>query len=157
MTLIIKSQNTNDFDARWFDYDDEISFKIASIDKDEYRIGIERARRIIDRKENRLDLHNLNIDAQDRSEQDIQSELMGRYLIQDWKGPIQNEDGVVVAYSPEYAAALLRSAPKLTSWVISKAIEVALDVAEEQKEIVGKSSSASSGKKTGVSKPKSES
>lgn len=157
MTLIIKSQNTNDFDARWFDYDDEVSFKIASIDKDEYRIGIERARRIIDRKENRLDLHNLNIDAQDRSEQDIQSELMGRYLIQDWKGPIQNEDGVVVAYSPEQAVALLRSAPSLISWVMSKTVEVALDVAEEQKEIVGKSSSASSGKKPGVPKQKKES
>lgn len=81
MALIIKSQNTNDFDVRWFDYDDEVSFKIASVDKDEYRIGIERARRIINRKENRLDLHDLSVDAQDRSEQDIQSELMGRYFI----------------------------------------------------------------------------
>ena len=154
MALIIKSQNTNDFDARWFDYDDEISFKIASIDKDEYRIGIERARRIIDRKENRLDLHNLSIDAQDRSEQDIQAELMGRYIIQGWEGPIQNDKGQVVAYSPEQATALLRSAPGLISWVIGKALEVALDAAEEQKEVVGKSSRDSSGKGTGVDKQK---
>lgn len=156
MALKVKSQNT-DFDARWFDYEGGISFKIGSIDKDEYRIGIERARRIIDRKESSLDLHNLKIDSNDRSEQDLQAELMGRYIILDWKGDIQDEEGNQLAYSPEAASNLLRSVPSLISWVAFKAVEVALDIAEEQKEIVGKSSSASSGKKTGVPKPKSES
>lgn len=157
MALRIKSQAANDFEARWFDYQDGISFKIASIDKDEYRIGIERARRLVDRKENRLDLHNLSIDSNDRTELDVQSELLGRYIIQDWKGDIQNDKGEAVAYSPEQAEALLRSVPGLTSWVVSKAIEVTLDLAEEKKEIVGKSLSASSGKGRGASKPKSDS
>lgn len=157
MALMIKAQAANDFDARWFEYQDGISFKVASIDKDEYRIGIERARRLIDRKENRLDLHNLSIDSNDRTEIDVQSELLGRYIIQDWKGDIQNDKGEVVAYSPEQAEALLRSVPSLTSWVITKAIEVTLDLTEEKKEIVGKSLSASSGKGRGAPKPKSDS
>lgn len=156
MALKIKSQN-NDFGARWFDYEGDVSFKICGVDKDEYRIGIERARRLTDRKESRLDLHNLSIDAQDRAEQDIQIELIGRYLIRDWRGSIENEDGEAVLYSPEQAIALLRSVPSLWIWVISKAIEVKADVDLEQEEIVGKPSPASSGSETGESKPQSES
>ena len=157
MALRIKSQAANDFEARWFDYQDGISFKIASIDKDEYRIGIERARRLIDRKESRLDLHNLSIDANDRSEMSIQAELMGRYIVQDWKGEILNDEGLAVGYTPENATALLLSNPSLVSWVLFKAIEVAMDVAKEQEDIVGKPLSASNGSGSGANKLKSES
>lgn len=156
MALKIKTF-TDDFDARWFDYQDGIALKIASIDKDEYRIGVERARRIIERKEVRLDLYNLDIDAQDRSERDIQAELLGRFIIVDWKGDIEDESGNKVAYSPEAAVSLLRSVPGLVPWVIARAFEVSVDLAEEQKEIVGKSSSVSSGKGSGANKLKSES
>lgn len=154
MALRIKSQAANDFEARWFDYQDGISFKIASIDKDEYRIGIERARRLVERKESHLDLHNLSIDANDRSEMSIQAELMGRYIVQDWKGEILNDEGLAVGYTPENATALLQSNPNLVSWIMFKAVEVAMDSAQEQQEVVGKSSSASSGKGTGAAKPK---
>lgn len=154
MALRIKSQAANDFEARWFDYQDGISFKIASIDKDEYRIGIERARRLVERKESRLDLHNLSIDANDRSEMSIQAELMGRYIVQDWKGEILNDEGLAVGYTPDNATALLLSNPSLVSWVLFKAIEVAMNVAKEQEDIVGKPLSASNGSGSGANKLK---
>lgn len=155
MALRIKTQISDGFDERWFEYQDGISFKIAPIDNENYQIGLERARRLIDRKESHLDLHKLEVDAGDRSEIGIQSELAGRYLIKDWKGEILDSEGNQVPYTPDNAQALLLSEPSLISWVILRAAEVAADLAKEQEDIVGKSSSDSSGKGNGAVKPKS--
>ena len=155
MALRIKTQISDGFDERWFEYQDGISFKIAPIDNENYQIGLERARRLIDRKESRLDLHKLEVDSSDRSEIGIQSELAGRYLIKDWKGEILDSEGNQVPYTPDNAQALLFSEPSLISWVILRAAEVAADLAKEQEDIVGKSSSVSSGKGNGAVKPKS--
>lgn len=157
MALRIKTQISDGFDERWFEYQDGISFKIAPINNENYQIGLERARRLIDRKESRLDLHKLEVDSSDRSEIGIQSELAGRYLIKDWKGEIFDNEGNQVPYTPDNAQALLLSEPSLISWVILRAAEVAADLAKEQEDIVGKPLSASNGSGSGANKLKSES
>ena len=157
MSLIIKAKTSAEHEARWFEYQDGISFKVAPIDRSEYRIGLERARRIIERKESGLGLDSLGADSTDRTELDIQTELMGRYLIVDWKGSIRNEAGEAVRHSTEAAIALLKSEPKLVSWVSFKSVEVAVGAQQEAEEIVGKPSPDSDGNASGQGKGKSES
>lgn len=154
MVLKIRSTPKMGFDERWCEYKGGIKFKVASIARDQYQIGLGRARRILERKESGLDLYSLGVDAQDRTENDIQAELLGHFIIQDWEGDIQDSKGNQINYSPEMAAELLRSEPSLISWVLMQAVEIKLDLDKEQEDIVGKSSSATSGKKTGQAKVK---
>lgn len=140
---------------RWVDFEDEISFKLAGIDNEHYQIALERARRLIAREDAGQSLQNLTATAGDRREHDIQCDLLGRYIIRDWKGDILGEDDRPVAYSPESAAKLLCANVDLFAWVVTHATKVAVDQSKELAETVGKSLSASAGSATGKAKARS--
>ena len=155
MALRISQADPAAIGERWVDFDKEISFKIAGIDTEAYQIALERARRLIAREDAGQTLANLTAGKSDRREHDIQCDLLGRYIVLDWKGPIEGDDGKVVAHSPELAAKLLRANVAVFAWVITEATKVAIDSKQEVAETVGKRSSGSAGNGNGRAKAKS--
>ncbi len=141
---------------RWVDFDEQISFKLASLGDDKYRISLERARRLIAREDAKQELSSVSVTAADRNEQDIQCDLVGRYIIKDWRGPIEDAQGNPIEYSPQAASDLLRCNAGVLVWVIQQAAQIAADYAMEVQETVGKPSPASSGSRNGKARAKSK-
>ena len=157
MALRINRKESAATHERWEDYDEDVSFKLAGLDTDAYQIALERARRLIAREDAGQRLTAITVSDNDVREHDVQCQLLGRYIIKDWKGEIMDDAGDEVPYSPEGAAKLLASNTDLFLWVIATAAHVAADVQKEVKETVEKPSPGSSGKKSGPGKAKSES
>lgn len=157
MALRINRQEPAATHERWEDYDEDVAFKIAGLDTEAYQIALERARRLIAREDAGQRLTAISVSGNDVREHDVQCQLLGRYIIKDWKGEILDDAGGVVPYSPEGAAKLLASNTDLFVWVIATAAQVAADAQKEVQETVEKPSPGSSGKKSGPGKAKSES
>ena len=124
---------------RWEDFDDDVSVKIAGLDDEKYQIALERARRLIAKEDASQSLAQIKVTRADRKEHDIQCELLGRYIVLDWRGDVTDADGKPLPYSPENAAELLRGNIAFFAWVLSAAAKVAADSREEMAETVGKS------------------
>lgn len=157
MALRINRQEPAATHERWEDYDEDVSFKLAGLDTEAYQIALERARRLIAREDAGQRLAAINVSGNDVREHDVQCQLLGRYIIKDWKGEILDDAGDAVPYSPEGAAKLLSSNTDLLVWVIATAAQVAAGAQKEVKETVEKPSPGSNGKKNGPGKAKSES
>lgn len=157
MALRINGQDPAATHERWEDYDEDVSFKLAGLDTDAYQIALERARRLIAREDAGQSLASIKVSGSDVREHDVQCQLLGRYIIKDWKGDILDDAGDAVPYSAEGAAKLLASNTDLFVWVIATAAQVAAGAQKEVQETVGKPSPGSSGKKSGPGKAKSES
>ncbi|MDK7586224.1 hypothetical protein QP575_10355 [Alcaligenes faecalis subsp. phenolicus] len=157
MALRINRQEPAATHERWEDYDEDVSFKLAGLDTEAYQIALERARRLIAREDAGQRLASINVSGNDVREHDVQCQLLGRYIIKDWKGDILDDAGDAVPYSPEGAAKLLSSNTDLFVWVIATAAQVAAGAQKEVKETVEKPSPGSSGKKNGPGKARSES
>lgn len=157
MALTINRQEPAATHERWEDFDEDVSFKLAGLDTEAYQIALERARRLIAREDAGQRLASINVSGNDVREHDVQCQLLGRYIIKDWKGEILDDAGDAVPYSPEVAAKLLASNTDLFVWVIATAAQVAAGAQKEVQETVEKPSPGSSGKKSGPGKVKSES
>ena len=142
---------------RWEDYTDDVSFKLTRLDTEAYQIALERVRRLIAREDAGQSLSAILVSDSDVREHDIQCQLLGRYIVRDWKGQIQDEAGRQVPYSPENAATLLSGDSDLFTWVLLHAAQLAKEAQEEAKETVEKSLPGSSGKKNGPGQAKSAS
>jgi len=157
MALRINCQESAATHERWEDYDEDVSFKIAGLDTDAYQIALERARRLIAREDAGQRLTAISVSGNDVREHDVQCQLLGRYIIKDWKGEILDDAGDAVPYSPEGATKLLSGSTDLFIWVIATAAQVAAGAQKEVQETVEKPSPGTSGKKSGPGKVKSES
>lgn len=157
MALTINRQEPAATHERWEDFDEDVSFKLAGLDTEAYQIALERARRLIAREDAGQRLTSISVSGNDVREHDVQCQLLGRYIIKDWKGEILDDAGDAVPYSPEGAAKLLASNTDLFVWVIATAAQVAAGAQKEVQETVEKPSPGSSGKKSGPGKAKSES
>lgn len=156
MALRINQADPAGAEDRWVEFDKEISFKLASLSNDNYRIAIERARRLIAREDAKQDLSTVTATAADCNEQDIQCNLLGKYIMKDWRGPIEDAKGNATDYSPESASDLLRSNSAVLVWVLQQAAKIAADHVAGVAESVGKPSSDSGGKPSGEVKAKSK-
>ncbi len=156
MALRISQDDPAAIGERWVDFDNEVSFKIAGIDTEAYQIALERARRLIAREDAGQSLANLTATKSDRREHDVQCDLLGRYIVLDWKGPIEDEAGNVADYSPELASRLLKGNVAVFAWVITEATKVAVEKHKEVSETVGKPLSGSAGNESGKGKAKSK-
>jgi hypothetical protein len=156
MALTINRQEPAATHERWEDFDEDVSFKLAGLDTEAYQIALERARRLIAREDAGQRLTSISVSGNDVREHDVQCQLLGRYIIKDWKGEILDDAGDAVPYSPEGAAKLLASNTDLFVWVIATAAQVAAGAQKEVQEAVEKPSPGSSGKKSGPGKAKSE-
>lgn len=97
--------------AKWVRFNQEIEFKLAPLSDAGYTASLEKERK-------RLDNVNMTKAQADKAELEVQAKLMGRYLILDWRGSVQNENGGIAVYSPENARHLLLSNPAMLSWVV---------------------------------------
>lgn len=149
MALRITQTDPLAIGERWEDFDADVSIKIAGLDDEKYQIALERARRLIAKQDAAQTLSSIKATAADRREHDVQCELLGRYIVLDWKGDVTDASGKFLPYSPENAANLLRGNIALFAWVLATAAKVATDAQEEVAEAVGKSSSASGGSANG--------
>lgn len=149
MALRINQTEPEAIGERWEEYQKGISFKLKGIDDESYQIALERARRLISREDAGQSLHNITATASDRREQDIQCQLIGHYIVRDWKGEILDDDDRAVPYSPEAAAKLLKANLDLFSWVVTQATKVAVDKNAEVTETMGKPSTDSDGNVNG--------
>ncbi|MCQ9618398.1 hypothetical protein L1889_18330 [Paenalcaligenes niemegkensis] len=156
MALRINQTDPAAIGERWEDYQDDISFKIGGIDDENYQIALERARRLISREDAAQSLHSITATTNDRREHDIQCQLLGHYIVRDWKGEILDDNDRFVPYSPEAAAKLLKANVELFAWVVTQATKVAVDKNAEVAETVGKPSPDSNGSASGRAKPKSK-
>lgn len=157
MALTINRQEPAATHERWEDFDEDVSFKLAGLDTEAYQIALERARRLIAREDAGQRLTSISVSGNDVREHDVQCQLLGRYIIKDWKGEILDDAGDAVPYSPEGAAKLLASNTDLFVWVIATAAQVAAGAQKEVQETVEKPSPGTSGKKSGPGKAKRES
>lgn len=157
MALTINRQEPAATHERWEDFDEDVSFKLAGLDTEAYQIALERARRLIAREDAGQRLTSISVSGNDVREHDVQCQLLGRYIIKDWKGEILDDAGDAVPYSPEGAAKLLVSNTDLFVWVIATAAQVAAGAQKEVQETVEKPSPGTSGKKSGPGKAKRES
>lgn len=156
MALRITQTDPAAVGERWADFDGEVSIKLAGIDDEQYQIALERARRLIAREDANQSLATLTTTANDRREHDIQCDLLGRFIVRDWKGPVLDESDQAIGYSPEDAAKLLKANIGLFVWVIAQASKVAADRNAEVAETVGKPSNASAGSANGKARAKSK-
>ena len=101
-------QNTQ---AKWVRFNQEIEFKLAPLSDPGYTAALEKERK-------RLDNVSMTQAQADNVEREVQAKLMGRHLILDWRGSVQNENGEIAVYSPENARHLLLSNPAMLSWVV---------------------------------------
>lgn len=157
MALTINRQEPAATHERWEDFDEDVSFKLAGLDTETYQIALERARRLIAREDAGQRLASINVSGNDVREHDVQCQLLGRYIIKDWKGEILDDVGSSVPYSPEGAAKLLSGNTDLFVWVIATAAQVAAGAQKEVQETAEKLSPGTSGKKSGPGKAKSAS
>ena len=157
MALTINRQEPVATHERWEDYDEDVSFKLAGLDTEAYQIALERARRLIAREDAGQRLASINVSGNDVREHDVHCQLLGRYIIKDWKGEILDDAGDAVPYSPEGAAKLLASNTELFVWAIATAAQVAAGAQKEVQETVEKPSPGTSAKKSGPGKAKSAS
>jgi len=135
---------------RWEDYDHETKFKIAGLDNEDYKVGLERARRLMAKSDAGQTLQTLTVFSTDMTEYHIQCKLAAFYLVKDWSGEVYDEKDNPISYSPENAEKLLLGNVNLFMWVITKAKEVQADRQAVEAETLGKSSPASNGKANGA-------
>lgn len=146
MELVFKQQPKKQATERWEELNDKTSILIASLDNDEYRIGMERERRRLAQRDAKFGVDQIGIVPGEDTEHGIQCKLMGKFVVRDWRG-VPDENGSDVKYSEENAATLLRTNIQFFLWVLQKAGDIAAEALAEREETVGKSSSASNGKK----------
>ena len=147
LRLTKKDQNISEY--KWVDYDDDTKVLLARIDNPEYQVALERERRKL-----------LNIDAQfgvgvvggvegEVTEHQTQCKLIGRFIVKDWAG-VLDADGNPLPYSSEDAEQMLDANIKFFLFVLRSASVSAMEAQKALVETVGKSSPASSGKKSGA-------
>ncbi|HEY4714038.1 MAG TPA: hypothetical protein VIH30_07355 [Aquirhabdus sp.] len=154
--------------AQWIDYPigegDKISFLINGLySTGAYQVALARYNRHVNSVDQNLIAGGLKKDSlivgsDERSQVDVQCELLGRYIIKGWKGEIIKDD-VIAEYSPENAYWLLKSNLEVYLFILSQSQLVDAKRQIKVDETVGKSLNISTTKKTTAatakSKPKS--
>lgn len=146
MTLIVPKTVEPAAVERWVDYNDKIKVLLRGIDSREYQIGLERARRLLNKSDSAQSLSSLTATATDETEFGIQAQLLGRYIVKGWQGDVKDSDGQPVAYTPEACIAMINANVGFFSWVISQATQITIEQQGEQAETLGKSLPVTDGK-----------
>jgi len=135
---------------RWEDFDHETKFKIAGLDNDEYKVALERARRLVAKADAGQTLQTLAVMSSDMTEYQTQCKLVATYIVKDWSGEVYDEKDNHMDYSPQNAEKLLLGNVNLFMWIVTQAKQVQVDRQAEEAETLGKSSPASTGRATGA-------
>jgi hypothetical protein len=91
----------------------------------------------------------------EKTEHQTQCRLLGQFIVKDWAG-VQDADGNPLPYSAGAAEQMLDANLEFFLFVLREASASAVEAQKALADTVGKSSPASSGKKSGPATPKSD-
>lgn len=146
-----KTDPAKSFEARWEEYDKDTKVLLMPLDNQQYQIALERMRRRLARNDEKFAEGTLGVIEGEKSEHDNHCMLLAQFILQDWEGA-QDEDGNPLKYDEAIGGEMLKGDVDFFLFVIKKAAAIAAENKQELDEAKGKSSPASSGKKSGVLK-----
>ena len=151
LRLTKKDQNTSE--TKWVDYDADTKVLLARIDNDEYAVALERERRKLRNADAQFGVGVVGVIDGETTEHQTQCRLLSQFIVKDWAG-VQDADGNPLAYSAVAAEQMLDANLEFFLFVLREASTSAVEAQKALAETVGKSSPASSGKKSGAARRK---
>lgn len=154
MALRLTKKDQNTADTKWVAYDDDTKVLLARIDNPEYAVALERERRKLRNADAQFGVGVVGVIDGEKTETQTQYKLLSQFVIKDWAG-VQDADENPLPYSPEVGEQMLDANLEFFLFVLREASASALEAQQALAETVGKSSPASSGKKSGAATRKS--
>ena len=156
MALKLVKKNAAASQTKWVDFDEDTKVLLAGIDTPEYQIALERMRRLLRNNDAKFDEGSVGVVAGEKTEHENHCMLLSNFILKDWDGA-QDEEGNPIKYTPAIGAQMLEGDVDFFIFVLKQASTFTDENKEELAETVEKPQPASSGKKNGPGKPKSES
>lgn len=154
MALQLKKKDQNTSDTKWVDYDADTKVLLARIDNPAYAVALERERRKLRNADAQFGTGVVGVIDGEKTETQTQYKLLSQFVIKDWAG-VQDADDNPLPYSPEVGEQMLDASLGFFMFVLREASASALEAQQALAETVGKSSPASSGKKSGAARQRS--
>ena len=152
LRLTKKDQNTSE--TKWVDYDADTKVLLARIDNPAYAVALERERRKLNKADAQFGIGEVGTIEGETTEHQTQFKLLSQFIVKDWSGVLDDE-GNPLAYSQAAGEQLLDVNFDFFLFVLRESSALALGAQKALAETVGKSSPASSGKKSGAATRKS--
>jgi hypothetical protein len=154
MALRLTKKDQNTAETKWVDYDDDTKVLLARIDNPEYQVARERERRKLRNADAQFGVGVVGVIDGETTEHETQCRLLSQFIVKDWAGVLDADDNPL-PYSAEVAEQMLDANLGFFLFVLREASALALEAQQDLVETVGKSSPASSGKKSGAATRKS--
>jgi hypothetical protein len=153
MALKMTKKESPSTAAKWVQFDDDTKIQLVGLDNAEYQVAMERMRRRIQRNDSQFDEGDVGVIAGERTEHQNQCMLLSRFILKDWAG-VQDAEGNPLKFTPDVAADLLEANIEFFIFVLRESGKISAEARAELAQTVGKSSPASSGKRSGPAKPR---
>lgn len=132
-----KIDTTKNAEARWERYDEDTEVLLMPIDNEQYQIALERMRRQLARNDAAFSEDQVGVVPGERSEHDKHCLLLAQFIIQDWKGAV-DDSGAALSYEEAVGAEMLRGDVQFFLFTLRRARAIASDYAAEREEVLGK-------------------
>lgn len=152
LRLTKKDQNTSE--TKWVAYDDDTKVLLARIDNPEYQVALERERRKLLSADAQFGTGVVGVIDGETTEHQTQCRLLSQFIVKDWSGVLDADDNPL-PYNAEVAEQMLDANIKFFLFVLRESGNATIEAQKAMAETVGKSSPASSGKKSGLATRKS--
>lgn len=152
LRLTKKDQNTSE--TKWVAYDDDTKVLLARIDNPEYQVALERERRKLRSADAQFGTGVVGVIDGETTEHQTQCRLLSQFIVKDWSGVLDADDNPL-PYNAGSAEQMLDANIKFFLFVLRESGNATIEAQKALVETVGKSSPASSGKKSGAATQKS--
>lgn len=160
MAFVVKSDTLNrakvGHEEEWCEFEPGVSFLIRGMGHRFVQVGIQANREAQQQVYARFRAGDVSALAQGKTEFELNVSVLGGLVLADWKG-VTLESGDELTFTPDTATAVVSDPDNqpLVEWLIAEASRISRDAKEKLDGRVGKSSSATGGKRSGATKPKS--
>ena len=152
LRLTKKDQNTSE--TKWVAYDDDTKVLLARIDNPEYQVALESERRKLRSADAQFGTGVVGVIDGETTEHQTQCRLLSQFIVKDWSGVLDADDNPL-PYDAVSAEQMLDANINFFLFVLRESGNATIEAQKAMAETVGKSSPASSGKKSGRATPKS--
>jgi len=160
MAFVVKSSTLNrpkiGAEEELLEYQPGVKFLVRGMGHRFVQVGIQANRENQQQVYSRYLAGDISALAKGQTDMEINSGVLGALVLGGWEG-VTTEDGEELEYTPEVAKAVVTDPDNLAlvEWLIAEATRITREAHERLEQRVGKSSSASAGKKSGATKPRS--
>lgn len=133
---------------RWVEYQPGVKFLIRGLSHRFVQVGMEAKREQQSHVYQRYNVGDRAALEQGKTREELGNEMLGELIVADWKG-LSLEDGSALSYAPETATAIF-SAPEyqdLAVWAMAQSVEISKEFNARVEKRMGKSLSATAGKR----------